>query len=526
MSVRSPRTPTRVRYSIGMTVASALHLGAGRGDALVDDLVAHDVRGRAIVPGTALAGALRAIAARLEPSGGDAGGGASLEERLWGSVEGASRLVVDDAAIDLDGRGIGTRTGIAIDRSTGAVAAGALYDHAVIPAGSRFVLELELDDEALEPDVLRLLGVLRSEQGLRLGRATTRGMGRIVAEEEVVIDRLDIGDAATLADRIAGDDTSRPERRRLEPTELPGLLRIEVEWSSPVPVLSRDAQASGKVDALPLLLEQVTASGREDGSHLGLPGSSIKGALRAHAERIVRTVAGIEPSRDGTAADRLAEDQALPLVDLLFGSAKTDQGGRRGALIVHDCLSRGVVDPRELEELDPRAADQRVPIWLTGADGTRQQQGEILVAHHVGIDRWTGGAIAGVLYDVAEARGVEWSPIVLDVDLELLHRELRSDIAPTAAATGTGRAAEGLLVLVLEDLAAGRVPLGGLVTRGRGSVEVRAMAWGPHARWSMPTEDDPDRSPSDGWVEDAGGAVGGARAAWRAVWQSLGEDQR
>ncbi len=487
---------SRCTYELGMTVASALHVGTGRGDALVDDTVVHDVSGRAIVPGTTLAGLLRALSARM---------GSGWEERLWGSTEGASPVVVDDAVIDLGGRGIGTRAGIAIDRHTGAVAHGALYEHAVVPAGARLMLRLETDDAGLESDLLELLGAVRAG-GLRAGRATTRGMGRLVADTHVLVGRIDRGDATDLVQAARGA-TGRTESVGLVPRPLPGMTDITIEWTGPLPVLSRDPRPAGQVDALPLLIEAIDPDGAPAGHRLALPGSSIKGALRAHAERIVRTVEGREEGED------------LPFVDLLFGSAKNDGSGRRGAVHVDDCLSSGRVDPVELAGLDPRAPDARVAV----NDGEGGPAGEVLVAHHVAIDRWTGGAADGKLFDVAEARGIAWEPIHLSLDETLLARQLTGDVKVPLGTEDAGLAAAGLLLLAIEDLAMGRIPLGGLVTRGRGSVVVESMRWGDGARWV--SSDDPDRSASDGWERGGDAPIAAARAAWRAAWQRTGEDR-
>lgn len=482
----------RSRYTLEMTVASALHIGTGRGDGFVDDTVVRDVAGRPIVPGTTLAGHLRALGERIAPD---------LESKLWGSEDAASPVNVDDAVIDLGGRGMGTRAGIRIDRDTGAVATGALYEHAVVPAGSRLTLVLETDDVALHDHVLALLGAVRRD-GLRIGRATSRGMGRLVATGDPCVSRLDLACPSDLVSAARGNPpTATPIMVEAPST---GMTHVEVAWTSPVPVLSRDPRPVGEVDTLPLLVEAVEA-GDVAGYRIALPGSSIKGALRAHAERIVRTV---DPSRD---------DDRLPFIDRLFGSAKADGTGRRGAVVVDDCLSVGRIEPSELEALDPRAADQRVAI----RDAEGAAVGTVLVAHHNAIDRWTGGAADGRLFDVAEARGVSWQPIRLTIDAEALGRSVPGDAEAPEGTTDVGLAAQGLLLLVLEDLAMGRVPLGGLVTRGRGSVVVEGMSWrdasGGSSVWVR--SEDADRSASDGWGDAAAGPVAAARDAWRSAWR-------
>ncbi|MFD0661286.1 RAMP superfamily CRISPR-associated protein [Thermocatellispora tengchongensis] len=177
------------------------------------------------------------------------------------------------------------------------------------------------------------------------------------------------------------------------------------------------------VDTLPL----TTRIGRRHLT-LALPGASIKGALRAHAEFIERTARGLDvdtPVVNGSAgaysaAFRAQLDQ-LPAVRALFGAARDDSADRRaGALRAEECTSTATI-PDDL--------------WrsVTGADTEPSTTGEypesvrdrledlgMSRSDHVALDRWTGGAADGRLFSVLEPHAVEWEPIRLSLDLTRL----------------------------------------------------------------------------------------------------------
>ena len=80
------------------------------------------------------------------------------------------------------------RTGIAIDRETGAVAKRALYTIQAVPAGTKF--DLEIIGENLSDEELRLLkAALKSVEDSALGGSSTRGFGKVRINIERVVER-------------------------------------------------------------------------------------------------------------------------------------------------------------------------------------------------------------------------------------------------------------------------------------------------------------------------------------------------
>ena len=88
-------------------------------------------------------------------------------------------------------------------------------------------------------------------------------------------------------------------------------------------------------------------------------------------------------------------------------------------------------------------------------------------AYHVAVDRWTGAAAENMLYTVLEPHRVEWEPLCMELDLARL---AKPDQFPAVA----------LLMLVLRDLAQGRLPLGFATHRGMGAVAVDSVALTMH----------------------------------------------
>lgn len=268
-----------------------------------------------------------------------------------------------------------------------------------------------------------------------------------------------------------------------------------------------DGQKGSRNTARPLRAYK-TADG-EPNAPLVLPGSSVRGALRARASRIARTIL-YRKREDETpdwsnvpVHDQLANDPTL--VRALFGTTE-----RRGAVTVLDTLSK------------PGKAGE--------AEKLRT------VAHNAG-DRWTGGVADKALY-FEEYPIPDWEPLHIEVDLDRIVDPLQDEGRPKnnakpkddgglkgdrgpKADTGLNtdaesqlkgepqansnpqtnsrsqgtpsandrrdkidldrqRAAICLLGLTLAELATGTLPLGSRGTRGMGQVKVtRLTAKGP-----------------------------------------------
>jgi CRISPR/Cas system CSM-associated protein Csm3 (group 7 of RAMP superfamily) len=192
-----------------------------------------------------------------------------------------------------------------------------------------------------------------------------------------------------------------------------------------------------EADMLPL------TSGVREGVVPVIPGSSIKGALRSQACRILRTVFGEDTN------------EAMRMIHDLFGD--TEQSGRIFVNDVYAVLA------------EPPSAEAWFSEEISAMDSVTRHE------DHVAIDRFTGGASDGALYSARPVKKeIHWNPIHIIVD-----------------SSAKSKAAENLLVelalieLVARDMERGLVPLGFGTNRGMGGIVVEK-----DARDHFPNEED------------------------------------
>lgn len=313
-----------------LTLRTALHVGTGKDTETADDLVRRDARGRLLIPGTAIAGALRRIATRLAPRFDDVKPCQALTGeqpndacqclvcQLFGDVNPredtnvatAACVLVYDAALDTS-PAVLIRDGVGIDRVTGAAARRECikFDYEVLPAGMTFKLRLEIDprlDNQQRTLPLLAAALTEWEQGRgAVGGRVGRGLGafdltdvrwieRALTQTDVLIQFLRTGPPWDASDGDRGWLASKVAVARSLITPYSGDLPVACSWAlaeftlaATGPFLTHDLTQAGRsgFDHAPVLTVY------EKGAKPVLPGSSLRGVLRSQAERIARTLA-------------------------------------------------------------------------------------------------------------------------------------------------------------------------------------------------------------------------------------------
>ena len=491
--------PVTSRWELtGTLVAQApVHIG-GLDTGPAQLVQARDGAGRPLLPGTALAGVIRST---LRAAG-------APDYLLWGlapkpdGTGGAASWVRIDDAPAVGKPQVELRDHVSIDRVHGVAAKGHLFSREVLPAGTRFefrmVVDAPTDDSTSKAEKLaRTVAARLCGPGISVGAATTRGLGLVRLEDAV----LRVSDLATRAGMLAAlcSGGREVELAEADPGAVPpGTLRISVPWRPHGPLAVQVSADGDVVSAFPL-------TGRNgDRTHLELPGSSIKGVLRSHAERITRTVTGATAPKKFL--DQMRADGLGPVAALFGTAAARDSkdrdlpAGRRGALQVATCVSNAALPTaqwdavrllqRRLDETvhqnahgpDGGNPPERTTDQVRAALGTLQRAVDELnatvdgiqftIAHHVAVDRWTGGAADALLFATLEPHATTvdaWQPITLDLAVDQLDQD------PTTTGPGADddrRAALALLLLVLRDLCDGWLGFGHGTTRGAGGVRV------------------------------------------------------
>lgn len=255
-----------VRYEAEATCRTPLRTGGIDGD---PQTVLESWDGTALLQGSSLAGALRGWLA-ADDSG--------MAERLFGSQNTAGHLVVSDCVFSRTA-GRCTRPRLRINGAAGAADNGGKFDVTHIGSGSSFCfsltwLGLRVCEEELAA-VERMLAALHSGE-IRLGAQKSSGFGRVeLTVRKKSFDLVDPADrAAWLADDFSGTPLALPETPR------PRNVTFVVSGQADSLLIKAGAplmNGTGKGQYTPNLTE---------GGRAVLPGSSVKGAVRARAEMI------------------------------------------------------------------------------------------------------------------------------------------------------------------------------------------------------------------------------------------------
>jgi CRISPR/Cas system CSM-associated protein Csm3 (group 7 of RAMP superfamily) len=494
---------------VTLKTRTALHVGGSGGDEVTDDLVRRDARGRVFIPGSAVAGPLRAIATRLAPRVGSPiclairdNAGRQQPCRCWvcdlfgdvspqeGDDKGgrASSLWVHDAYDASRHYGpTSVRDGVGIDRPSGAAAreGSVKFDLEVLPTGATFDVRMILRAHP-DPDVQKrnekLLAVALSEwQGHRgtLGGRVARGLGgfdvdqitwheRYLDTSKRLMDFLNRGDNDFLAGAVASTDT---QTTRLEAVRTDDAFRIV---SSPSGDRRKDLAAYAVARAWveaditlqfqgPMMINDLARSRRggfdhtpwKDGPYLQvpwvLPGSSVRGVLRSQAERIARTLA--------THAAWQAPSHEQYFLEHCPAGDPNNSRRAEAPLANSDCLltangvsGEEIVCPVQLDLADQLFGSVRMGSRLIVEDGRLANRPELKAMDFLAIDRFTGGGRESAKFDAL----VLWKP-AFQVRLRLDN--------PAAWELGW-------LLLTLRDLHDGLTTLGFGAAKGFGRVEI------------------------------------------------------
>lgn len=341
---------------------------------------------------------------------------------------------------------------VSLDRRTKSARENLLYHTEYVPAGERFAFEIGGDNLAPE-DISRLLALLDAlHRGhATLGAGASHGWGRV----ECTVDEIRRLDLASLQhwkqNPVAAKDACQPvdagTRAYIETfregadlvsaareLEIAITLRMESPWLVRDPRQRERSEAARQRELSENDKPSDAAPIRDEAELAFLPAKSLRGALRARAEKILRTLGRavarhpeeeVVLSKRRTPAEILGELRSRDLAVRLFGL-----GGWQGPLDVSRFVAHTAED---------------------------------FLQEFVAIDRFTGSAAEGAKFD-AKLAGMTLLAGRLAVDLGRLR-----EVDPDGASLG-------LLALVLRDLAEGDIPIGSGSSKGQGYCTA-AVTW-------------------------------------------------
>ena len=420
-----------------LVLESPLLIGSGEGgDDRGGDQDIHvlkDRDGRAFIPGTSLCGVLRDFLRAHETDAAQnmKQGETRVVRQLFGLLsEGQSMISIDDVPLHGSGHGAQTgaampgivvRDGVGIDGVTGVGVDGAKYDYEAVERGARGPLRIlvtrRLCHEKDWPEIYNNLLLLleKMQQGISLGAITAKGFGKVKAEnvaagfydfhqKEDILSWLRQSDPKP---EQASDRMARNSGKRLEVLDD---CIVEAAFAFRTSVIIRDynrkeRNSTGKKD--------FNAVSLKSGNRYVLPGTTLKGVLRHHAEYLLQ---------------RMGLDDGF--LENLMGYSK-DKAKKK---------SRFMVDESLLDD-----------------DDTNPKNGSVHAAGQtrIRIDRLTGGVMDTALMD-SKPLWQKGNGAAFRLRFIIRKAEAR-DV--------------GLALFLLRDLWQGRVAIGGEKSVGRGTLQ-------------------------------------------------------
>lgn len=481
-----------------LELTTALHVGIGKGSKPTDSPLRRSGDCRIVLPGRAIGGALRTLATRLAPrlemfnvitwckailppDENNRKPCGCVTCQLFGDLYpdeddenggSASLLWISDAFL-ISERQTHVRDGVGLARDTGVAARNIKFDFETVPRGARFSFRLRLEDDdspAAEFRVRLLAAVLAEwEAGRgRLGAGAARGLGGFKLEEvryrktrlataDELVAHLGSADPWQLGDNDASYwsaalTAARQSRQSLPDDDLPvarGFVAVSFNLEFDGPFLSNDplvALLSG-FDHAPQLEAVVGAAGAPL-----ISGGSLRGALRARAEKIARTLWSLHwPS----GSDFLTHCPAC----------HTMQRDKRAPLASCDARLDTPTD-KETSESDLCLACQLFGstrrgsrLWVEDAHwtGAKPDQNTWKAQDFLAIDRFTGGGQDGAKFDAAPLVNARFAGRLV------LHSPRKWEL--------------GWLALTLRDLCDGRLPIGFGAAKGYGRAKAVDFEW-------------------------------------------------
>lgn len=411
---------------------SPLSIGSGKTNLLTDQTLALDANRLPYIPGTALAGVLRHLFVE-----NDHFGNTDLRSRLLFTE---AKLIGKDGSV-LDGRqkidftddyykhfkNTPVRQHVCIS-GKGTAQSGAVFDHEIVPCGSRFCFEIEMQGTQEDKSFWDNLIAYICSNDLHIGSKTRSGFGwlRIVECRQKTLnleEQTDLGTyiekSSELNDKFWGTvDDSNIEKNRQE-----WHLNIRPERFFLFSSGKEDKSMDEHVDFTPReepVIQWENGLSPTVETRFVIPASSIKGALSHrtafHYNRLKERYINCAESCPLIGSNNEAVKKLFGYVD--------GENACAGAIYISDIyLDKSQVETKKLS--------------------------------HVAIDRFTGGAIDGALF----------SEQVLSLNEG---QYLKLYIIQTKDAEDTDKDVDKAFACAIEDLCNGMLPLGGGVNRGNG----------------------------------------------------------
>lgn len=442
MTKQKTINPIRIWSKFILELTTPLKIASGNKDFLSDSLLVKDVNGLPFIPASSIAGILRH--ALEEETANDLFGCQTVNDGWGSSVLLTSGHLLNRDGTVLDGI-LGTdeindfvlrfmrlpiRQHVCINEK-GVSERGGKYDEEILYKGARFCFEMELlQNEGHTKSMQQLVSIL-TNKSTRIGGGSRKGFGgfSVISAYMRVFDLEKEEDLSVYLKKSSSLNYPLPSGsfdalkiEQVVPPKLYTTYRLTLEPNDTV--LFGAGFGSSEADVISVEEDVVTWDANGRGSfqdkQLLIPASSVKGALAHRVAYHYNRIKGIY-------ADKLSVEDYIqyvgsnnPAVNALFGS--------------------------EIKGVQKRGNTLFSDVFI---DASGEQSKTFL--NHISIDRFTGGAMPGVLF----TEQVDYlNGCILTMEIQVANTIDEEVLSAFEYA--------------LNDLCSERLPLGGAVNRGHG----------------------------------------------------------
>lgn len=385
-----------------LELLSALSIGTGESEMSDSDILLNSA-GKPFIPATSFLGKLYTELPEKYP-------------KFWGRTqnkgnpENQSNIKCSDLQLVSGNPVVSIRESIRIDPETGTCADKAKYNYQVVESGITFSFKVELHvlefaDHAVAKHLLnQIVSILHN--GLRLGAKTSVGLGQVKLSK-YNISHYDLDSKNGLLSKLLNKTVDYTEGIQLDEKKACFTIQADFHICSSVLIRSNNTSGFGPDTAHLFSGQQPIVSG-----------SSLKGILRARAEKILNTLNSTKP------------EEVHNYLAGLFGDIERDDNGNP-LPEAKTVPSRVLVSERVISNV---ASEQQTRIK---------------------IDKFTGGTVAGDLLEEVPVfqQSTNAEQVNLQIEINIIEAE---------------PADKGLAVLLLKDLWTEDLSIGGERSIGRG----------------------------------------------------------
>lgn len=436
--LKSTNYTKRFLARIVIEAKTPLAIGSGKEDVYSDALVVTDVNGLPYLPGTSIAGVLRSMIGEEKAHTffgckGDKKDSGKGSEIIFteGKILNSEGKVVDGLSLDAfkdsllsNYKALPIRQHVRIN-SKGVNENGGKFDEQVVFAGTRFCFEIEMvaDEDATLDNFDSVLNCIQNKT-FRIGSGSRSGFGEIevVEIQKMLLDLKNPTDRETYLNKSSklSDDCALWQTCDKKDSDNVNWTRYQITLKPNDFFLFSSGFCDGEVDSVPVVARKVewdnNGKGQLSKPKTLIPASSVKGALAHrvafHYNKLMKRFAGSTENAPKVGGENEAVRQ-------LFGYSD-DKVQERGNILFSDIIA------------------------------TKKYSDKII--NHVSIDRFTGGAMEGALFNekATYAKGEE-------IKMTVLVNQSVKDENVIKAWENT-----------LNDLCKSMLPLGGAVNKGYG----------------------------------------------------------